>query len=79
MWQPHEADWLRMRPSPPQRLYLSAAIQPSALAREGGLEKLTRRARAKILSRPKVLKWMRRSFAVAFVGLAGKLALAERS
>lgn len=35
--------------------------------------------RDEILARPKVLAWIRRSFALAFVGLAGKLALAERS
>jgi threonine/homoserine/homoserine lactone efflux protein len=39
---------------------------------------LAARVREKILSRPKVLVWFRRSFALAFVGLAGKLALAER-
>jgi threonine/homoserine/homoserine lactone efflux protein len=39
---------------------------------------LAARVRDKILSRPKVLVWFRRSFALAFVGLAGKLALAER-
>ena len=39
---------------------------------------LAARVRDKILSRPKVLAWFRRSFALAFVGLAGKLALAER-
>jgi threonine/homoserine/homoserine lactone efflux protein len=31
-----------------------------------------------IISRPKVLTWMRRSFAAAFVALGAKLALAER-
>jgi threonine/homoserine/homoserine lactone efflux protein len=40
---------------------------------------LAARVRDKILSRPNVLAWFRRSFALAFVGLAGKLALAERS
>ena len=34
--------------------------------------------RRHVLSRPKVLTWMRRSFAAAFVGLGFKLALAER-
>jgi len=37
------------------------------------------RVRDQIISRPKVMTWMRRSFALAFVGLAGRLALAERS
>jgi len=35
--------------------------------------------RDKVLARPKVMAWIRRSFALAFVGVAGKLALAERS
>ena len=31
-----------------------------------------------IIARPTVLQWMRRAFAAAFVGLAARLALAER-
>ena len=31
-----------------------------------------------VISRPKVLTWMRRSFAAAFVALGAKLATAER-
>jgi threonine/homoserine/homoserine lactone efflux protein len=31
-----------------------------------------------IISRPRVLTWMRRTFAAAFVALGAKLALAER-
>ena len=34
--------------------------------------------RARVLTRPRVLTWMRRSFAAAFVALGVKLALAER-
>ena len=34
--------------------------------------------RDRVLSRPAVLKWMRRGFAAAFVALGGRLALAER-
>lgn len=34
--------------------------------------------RAHVLQRPRILTWMRRSFAVAFVGLGAKLALAQR-
>lgn len=34
--------------------------------------------REHVLSRPRVLTWMRRTFAMAFVGLGAKLALAER-
>jgi threonine/homoserine/homoserine lactone efflux protein len=34
--------------------------------------------RSHIVSRPRVLLWMRRSFAAAFVGLGAKLALTER-
>ena len=31
-----------------------------------------------VISRPRVLTWMRRSFAAAFVALGAKLALADR-
>ena len=31
-----------------------------------------------VISRPRVLTWMRRTFAAAFVGLGAKLALSER-
>ena len=34
--------------------------------------------RTHIIARPRVLAWMRRTFAVAFVGLGAKLALTER-
>jgi threonine/homoserine/homoserine lactone efflux protein len=34
--------------------------------------------RARVLSRPRVLRWMRRSFGGAFLALAGRLALTER-
>jgi threonine/homoserine/homoserine lactone efflux protein len=34
--------------------------------------------RAHVISRPRVLMWMRRTFAAAFVALGVKLALAER-
>jgi threonine/homoserine/homoserine lactone efflux protein len=34
--------------------------------------------RTQIISRPRILTWMRRSFAAAFVALGAKLALAER-
>jgi threonine/homoserine/homoserine lactone efflux protein len=40
---------------------------------------LAARVRDKVVSRPKIVAWMRRSFAFAFVGLAAKLAVAERS
>src|SRR5690242_14268436 len=36
------------------------------------------RAREHILSRPRVMTWMRRTFAIAFAGLAARLALANR-
>ena len=39
---------------------------------------LASKARELILSRPKVMTWMRRTFALAFTGLAAKLALADR-
>jgi threonine/homoserine/homoserine lactone efflux protein len=35
--------------------------------------------RQHVVSRPRVLAWMRRTFAAAFLGLGLKLALAERS
>jgi len=35
-------------------------------------------AREHIISRPRVVTWMRRTFAAAFVGLAARLALADR-
>ena len=31
-----------------------------------------------VISRPRVLTWMRRTFAAAFVGLGAKLALSDR-
>lgn len=34
--------------------------------------------RSQVISRPKVVQWMRRSFAAAFVALGAKLALTER-
>ena len=34
--------------------------------------------RARVISRPRVLTWMRRTFAAAFVALGAKLALADR-
>ena len=34
--------------------------------------------RSHVISRPRVLTWMRRTFAGAFVALGAKLALAER-
>jgi threonine/homoserine/homoserine lactone efflux protein len=36
------------------------------------------KVRAHVISRPKVLTWMRRTFAAAFVALGAKLALSER-
>jgi threonine/homoserine/homoserine lactone efflux protein len=40
---------------------------------------LAAKVRDRILARPRVLAWIRRSFALSFVALAGKLAVAERS
>jgi threonine/homoserine/homoserine lactone efflux protein len=34
--------------------------------------------RRHVISRPRILQWMRRTFAAAFVALGVKLALAER-
>jgi threonine/homoserine/homoserine lactone efflux protein len=36
------------------------------------------KVREHVISRPRVLTWMRRTFAAAFVALGAKLALAER-
>jgi len=57
---------------------LSAVFMLLTFVVFAGYGLLAARVRDKILSRPKVLAWFRRSFALAFVGLAGKLALAER-
>jgi threonine/homoserine/homoserine lactone efflux protein len=34
--------------------------------------------RTRIISRPRVLAWMRRGFAASFVALAGRLAIPDR-
>ena len=39
---------------------------------------LAAQVRRRVVSQPRVMDWVRRTFAVAFVGLAAKLALAER-
>jgi threonine/homoserine/homoserine lactone efflux protein len=57
---------------------LSAVFMLLTFVVFAGYGLLAARVRDKILSRPNVLAWFRRSFALAFVGLAGKLALAER-
>ena len=40
--------------------------------------KVAASVRDRIVSRPRVLAWMRRAFAAAFVALGAKLAVAER-
>ncbi|SFO39109.1 hypothetical protein SAMN05660359_03111 [Geodermatophilus obscurus] len=37
-----------------------------------------RRVRDRVLTRPRVLTWMRRTFAASFVALGARLALADR-
>jgi len=58
---------------------LSAIFMVLTLAVFLGYGVVAAKVRDQVLSRPKVLAWIRRSFALAFVGLAGKLALAERA
>ncbi|HEV2140139.1 MAG TPA: LysE family translocator [Candidatus Dormibacteraeota bacterium] len=59
-------------------LLLSLVFMTMTLVVFVGYGVLASVAREQIVSRPKVMLWMRRTFAMAFVGLAAKLALAER-
>ena len=62
----------------PQMLELSAIFMAMTFVVFVGYGFLASAARERILSRPRVMPWMRRVFAGAFVALAARLALNER-
>ena len=62
----------------PKMLELSAVFMAMTLVVFAGYGFVASAARERILSRPRVMAWMRRVFAGAFVALAARLALAER-
>jgi threonine/homoserine/homoserine lactone efflux protein len=62
----------------PHMLLLSAVFMLLTFVVFAGYGLLAALVRKKVISRPGVVTWMRRSFAGAFVVLAAKLALAER-
>ena len=62
----------------PKMLELSAVFMAMTLVVFAGYGFVASAARERILSRPRVMTWMRRVFAGAFVALAARLALAER-
>lgn len=59
-------------------LELSAIFMALTFAVFVGYGLFAARVRNHVISRPRVLTWMRRTFAAAFVALGAKLALAER-
>ncbi|ABD88036.1 LysE family translocator [Rhodopseudomonas palustris] len=62
----------------PQMLELSAVFMALTFAVFVGYGLFAAAVRDHVIARPKVLTWMRRSFAAAFVALGAKLATAER-
>jgi threonine/homoserine/homoserine lactone efflux protein len=62
----------------PRMLLLSAVFMVLTFVVFAGYGLLAALVRDKVISRPGVVTWMRRTFAGAFVVLAAKLALAER-
>jgi len=68
----HETDAL------PQMLELSAVFMLLTFVVFVGYGLFAAAIRTHVISRPKVLAWMRRTFAAAFVVLGAKLAIAER-
>jgi threonine/homoserine/homoserine lactone efflux protein len=68
---PHEANPI------PQMVLLSLVFMGMTFVIFTAYGLLAATARAHILSRPRVITWMRRTFAAAFVGLAARLALAR--
>ena len=62
----------------PQMLELSAVFMLLTFVVFVGYGLFAAAIRSHVISRPKVLAWMRRTFAAAFVMLGAKLALAER-
>lgn len=71
-----------VRPDDPaplsQMLLLSAAFMLLTFVIFVGYGLFAASVRNHVISRPRVLAWMRRAFAAAFVALGAKLALAER-
>jgi threonine/homoserine/homoserine lactone efflux protein len=63
----------------PRMLELSAAFMLLTFVVFVGYGLFAAGIRTHVISRPRVLTWMRRTFAAAFVALGAKLALAERS
>jgi threonine/homoserine/homoserine lactone efflux protein len=59
-------------------LMLSAVFMLLTLLVFVGYGLFAAKVRAHVISRPRVLTWMRRTFAAAFVALGAKLALSER-
>jgi threonine/homoserine/homoserine lactone efflux protein len=68
----HETDAL------PEMLELSAVFMLLTYVVFVGYGLFAAAIRTHVISRPKVLAWMRRTFAAAFVALGAKLAIAER-
>ncbi len=68
----HETDAL------PEMLELSAVFMLLTFVVFVGYGLFAASIRTHVISRPKVLAWMRRTFAAAFVALGAKLAIAER-
>ena len=62
----------------PRMLELSAAFMVLTFVVFVGYGLFAAGIRTHVISRPRVLTWMRRTFAAAFVALGAKLALAER-
>lgn len=62
----------------PQMLYLSAVFMLMTFVVFVGYGLFAASMRKHVLSRPRVLAWMRRTFAGAFLALGAKLALANR-
>ncbi len=62
----------------PQMLELSIAFMLMTFVVFVGYGLFAARIRDHVITRPRVLTWMRRSFAAAFVGLGAKLAVSDR-
>jgi threonine/homoserine/homoserine lactone efflux protein len=62
----------------PQMLWLSAVFMLMTLVVFGVYGLFAAAMRDHVVTRPKVMAWLRRGFAAAFVGLGIKLAVAER-
>ena len=62
----------------PAVLGLSGVFMAVALVAFLGYAGPAARVRDRVLTRPRVLTWMRRTFAASFVALGARLALADR-